>query len=271
MLVRRHILAMMCGAVLWGAAFTPAETSAQTVVGVGVGRGPVFYDPWYGYYGYPWYPRVYAQRPYYGYYNYFASIRLQVTPRDAEVFVDGYLVGTVDDFDGVFQRLDLEPGEHEIELFMPGYRSVRERVYLQPGRTSRLRLAMEPLAPGEPLPVRPSGAVSPPGSGSPAPGGRRPLPAPGRPGAAPDDLIEPVERTGQYGSLSLRVQPGDATVLIDGERWEGSTNADDRLVVQVAAGRHVVEIQKEGYRRYVTEITVRPGETTTINVSLNTQ
>jgi hypothetical protein len=69
----------------------------------------------------------------------------------------------------------------------------------------------------------------------------------------------------------LRVQPGDAVVLIDGERWEGSSNSDDRLTVQLAAGRHVVEIQRDGYRRYVTELTVRAGETTTLNVSLNAQ
>lgn len=269
--VRKGILALVCGAILCGV-FAPAEARGQTVIGVGVGRGPVFYDPWFGYYGRPWYPRVYAQRPYYGYYDYSASIRLQATPRDAEVFVDGYLVGIVDDFDGVFQRLDLEPGEHEIELYMPGYRSARERVYLQPGRTSRLRITMEPLAPGDPSPMRPSGlAPAGPGPGVNQPGPRRPTPGPGRPTPAPGDATEPVARADDYGSLSLRVQPGDAVVLIDGERWQGSSDGDDRLTVQLAAGQHVVEIQKDGYRRYVTELTVRAGETTTLNVSLNAQ
>lgn len=45
-----------------------------------------------------------------------SSLRLQVSPKETEVFVDGYYAGTVDDFDGMFQRLHLERGEHEVAL-----------------------------------------------------------------------------------------------------------------------------------------------------------
>ena len=34
--------------------------------------------------------------------------------------MDGAYAGIVDDYDGVFQRLDLEPGSHEIEIRSPG-------------------------------------------------------------------------------------------------------------------------------------------------------
>ena len=47
------------------------------------------------------------------------AIRLQVTPRDASVYVDGYAAGVVDDYDGVFQRLRLVPGPHEIVIYHP--------------------------------------------------------------------------------------------------------------------------------------------------------
>ena len=40
-------------------------------------------------------------------------------PRNAEVYVDGRYAGIVDDYDGTFQRLDLEPGSHEIEIRAP--------------------------------------------------------------------------------------------------------------------------------------------------------
>jgi len=40
-----------------------------------------------------------------------ASVRLDVSPRDAEVYVDGYYAGVVDDFDGILQRLRVEPGQ----------------------------------------------------------------------------------------------------------------------------------------------------------------
>jgi hypothetical protein len=48
-------------------------------------------------------------------------LRLKVKPREAEVLVDGLYVGRVDDVDGIFQRLELEPGAHRIELRAEGY------------------------------------------------------------------------------------------------------------------------------------------------------
>jgi len=99
-----------------------------------------------------------------------SSLRLQVSPRDAEVFVDGYYAGIVDDFDGVFQRLRLEPGPHEIVVYFEGYRSHHEKIYLQPGRSFEIKHTMEPLGPGEvqePKPVPP-----------PQPAARQPAPAP---------------------------------------------------------------------------------------------
>jgi hypothetical protein len=69
--------------------------------------------------------------------------------------------------------------------------------------------------------------------------------------------------------MALRVQPSDAEVLIDGEKWE--TSGDERLLVQLAAGVHHVEARKDGYRIYVTDVTVRPGETATLNVALSKQ
>ena len=72
-------------------------------------------------YGYPWYGAQWGPYPYpppYGYYGWIdASVRLEVTPRDAEVYVDGYYAGTVDDFDGTFQRLRVEPGQHDLEIY----------------------------------------------------------------------------------------------------------------------------------------------------------
>ena len=65
-----------------------------------------------------------------------SALRLQVSPRNTEVFVDGYYAGTVDDFDGIFQRLRLESGEYEVTLYLPGYRTVTQRLLLQADRTA---------------------------------------------------------------------------------------------------------------------------------------
>lgn len=70
-----------------------------------------------------------------------------------------------------------------------------------------------------------------------------------------------------FGILAVRIKPGDAKVMIDGEVWESSEDAGP-LMVHLGAGVHVIEIRKEGYRPYITEITVRQGETTTLNVAM---
>jgi hypothetical protein len=232
-----------------------------------------FDDPWYGHYG-PWgYPPPY---PYGYYYDPGASLRLEVKPVEAEVYLDGYYAGSVDDFDGVFQRLPVTPGEHEIELYRDGYRTVRQKVYATPRNTFKLKYTMERLAAGEQQEPRPEPANQPPaGVQTPQP---VPSPAPGRPGGrrlpppAPPQTTgsPPGAETAAYGSLSIRVQPGDADVLIDGEKWHGP-ETQDRLIVEVAEGRHTVEVQKAGYRNYVTDVQIRRGETTTLNVSLRTQ
>ena len=73
-----------------------------------------------------------------------------------------------------------------------------------------------------------------------------------------------------FGTLALRVQPADADILIDGERWTPAA-LGERLLVQVSEGRHHVEIQKAGYRSFSTDITVQRGEATPLNVSLSSQ
>jgi len=99
----------------------------------GLGSGYLYGSPYsgrvYGYAG----PRSYGSRIYYG------DLRLQVRPRNAAVYVDGYYAGIVDDFDGVFQRLTLEVGPHEIELDAPGLEPQVFDVYIDPARTVNLR------------------------------------------------------------------------------------------------------------------------------------
>ena len=148
---------------------------------------------------------------------------------------------------------------------------LQQKVYLQPGKTARIRHVMEPLAAGDPEPVRPSASQRPQNDQAPRPGPARQRPSnrrDPRDDTRPDDAAR--DRDASYGSLSIRVQPADATVLIDGERWEGP-QPGERLVVDLSAGRHVIEIQKDGFRRYTTEVTVRSGETAPLNVSLTAQ
>jgi hypothetical protein len=63
------------------------------------------------------------------------SLRLKIKPRDTQVYVDGYLVGTVDDFDGAFQKLGIESGTHRIELKADGYEPLQLDVLITAGET----------------------------------------------------------------------------------------------------------------------------------------
>ena len=62
------------------------------------------------------------------------QLRLQVSPRHAQVFVDGYYAGTVDDYDGAFQSLTLESGPYAIQIVAPGYETLDVDVRIIPGQ-----------------------------------------------------------------------------------------------------------------------------------------
>ena len=174
---RLFVLVPICVAAM--VALWPAEISAQHRV---YRRAPahsnVFVGVGYGYpaFGYPYYYRsvlaglwlwlrhrvwlrlwlpVPVQYPYpyppygYGYYDPGADLRTQVTPREAEVYVDGYLTGNVDDFDGIFQRLRVPLGEHEITIYKEGFRTIRQKMLFRPFESYSLRETMQPLAPGD--------------------------------------------------------------------------------------------------------------------------
>jgi hypothetical protein len=63
------------------------------------------------------------------------GLRIRVKPREAKVRVDGYFVGTVDDFDGNFQKLRLDDGPHKVELLLDGYNSLLFDVMIIEGQT----------------------------------------------------------------------------------------------------------------------------------------
>ncbi len=133
------------------------------------------YSGYYGYYGYPYYGYPYYGYGYYPYglslsfglgygypygyayggYGYpyggyvatgyavsaYGGVRITDAPPEAAVYADGYYVGIVDDFDGTFQRVNLEPGAHHIEIKPPqgGPPPVSLDVNVRPGQTITYR------------------------------------------------------------------------------------------------------------------------------------
>jgi hypothetical protein len=242
--------------------------------GFGLGIGFSWYG-WPGYYGYPY---GYAPYPYYAhqYYDYNGSARLDVKPREAEVFIDGYIVGTVDDFDGWMQRLHVAPGEHELVIYLKGHRTFRQNVLFRPGATLKVEHTMQPLAADEteeprPVPNRAAGR---------GPTRRDPQDYPPPRDYPPDDRRQPGDpvpsprrsdpdspRSDQYGSVAVRVQPLDAEVLVDGDSWQSPEAGS--ITLQLSEGLHKIEVRKPGYRTYSAEVRVRRGDSTSVNVSLS--
>jgi hypothetical protein len=89
-----------------------------------------------GYYPYGYTPRGYYE-PIPG--RVYGGVRITGAPRDARVFADGYFVGLVDDFDGIFQHMNLEVGPHHIEVDWGGYQPIAFDVYVRPGETTTFR------------------------------------------------------------------------------------------------------------------------------------
>lgn len=110
------------------------------------GLGYFYYDP------YTWYPPSYYSGYGYGggyFRNSFfeGELRLSVAPRNADVYVDGYFAGRVDEFDGVFQALKLEEGPHHIQITASGYLPLDFDVRIEADRKITYRGALQPFRP----------------------------------------------------------------------------------------------------------------------------
>ena len=215
--------------------------------GVGFGHYPVSFG--FSYIGGPRDPR--------------GALRLHVEPKHAEVFIDGYYAGIVDDFDGTFQKLRLEPGPHDVTLYLDGHRVFEETVYSSLGTTVRIRHDMEPLAPGEPVPSRPPV----PGVGPRAPAPSAPPTSPPAISSPPSVPAPPAASATEFGVLALRTQPRDAALWVNGEAWD-LPEEDERLLLHLPAGHYEIQLARPGYDTFTTQVDIFPGETTALNVHL---
>jgi PEGA domain-containing protein len=112
--------------------------------GYGFGIGYYSYDPfWFDPYFDPYYGGgggggYYGGGGGYGYkgaYRDTGSLRLKLKPREAKVYIDGYFVGVVDSFDGLFQKLGIDAGGHRVEIRADGYETLEFEVLITPGES----------------------------------------------------------------------------------------------------------------------------------------
>jgi hypothetical protein len=110
------------------------------------------------YYGYRYYDPYFAGDFYWSNHNWqsrsyyvgsswdygLGKLRLDIDQRDAEVYIDGYYAGVIDDFDGVLQGLRLEPGNYQVQVALPGFEPLEFDVRITPGRTTTYRGSLYP-------------------------------------------------------------------------------------------------------------------------------
>jgi len=72
-----------------------------------------------------------------------------------------------------------------------------------------------------------------------------------------------VDLSARVGTVTVKVQPGDATVYVDG-RARGTGD----MVVRLSSAPHTIEVKRQGFRPWTRTITPRPGYPQTLTANL---
>jgi hypothetical protein len=68
-----------------------------------------------------------------------STLKLDIEPGRAAVFLDGKFVGHASEFGGALHSMLISPGKHRIKVELPGYRSFDTEVNLLPGQKSEVK------------------------------------------------------------------------------------------------------------------------------------
>ena len=225
----------------------------------------------------------------------YAIVKTDVSPEEAQVYLDGKYVGAADDFDGAPDYLYLGPGTYHLEFKLPNYQTyatdldvtrgqqirVEQELKLEPGKSALD--AFPPESKGTPL-----GRVFTKGgdaTAQAAPRGddgwsdREPPPAlrdrdrDRDRDRGDDDDVEvreaPPARPVNRGRIKFRVTPDDAAVYMD-DKYLGAADdleANARGVV-AEPGTHSITVTRPGYKTKTVEVTARAGSPVDVVVEL---
>jgi PEGA domain-containing protein len=252
--------------------------------GFGFYSGYPYYGGYPYYYGYPYY----SGSAYYGYPV--GSVRTEIKPQSAQMFVDGGYVGKADDYDGWWQRLDLEAGPHRLVFRSPGFHPYVVDIRVAPGQDIHLKYEMaagndaidekDMMLPRSEYENRGYRRQYPPdhrddqyqrrppgnqGEYEPMPGENEP--PENDPGYYGDDQGQYQDR--DQRTLVLHVEPSDATVYVDGNYY-GTANDGGRSEIQVLLppGNHRIEVVRPGYEGFSQNVLVSKDQDNHVNVIL---
>jgi len=208
----------------------------------------------------------------------YAIVKTDVTPEEAQVYLDDKYIGTADDFDGIPDYLYLGPGTYHLEFKLPNYQTyatdldvtrgqqvrIAQELRLEPGKSALD--AFPPEGKGTPLGrvfTKDGGAAAgaaPRGDDGwsdrdSAPGLREPAD-----GDRTDVRVAPPPRPSSRARINFRVTPDDAAVYMD-DRYLGAADdlaANTRGVV-ADPGTHTITVTRPGYKSRTVEVTAHAG------------
>jgi len=143
-------------------------------------------------------------------------VRLNVRPGDAQVFTDDTYRGTTDEFCGLPDFLKLAGGRRKITLVREGFKTESFVVHARPEKIIELDVTLKPVPQGKKLPEA--------------------------------TYRLDLEKT---GSLTLRVDPSDATVYIDDVFYgPASQFSDYEGAIVLRTGSHRLDVVRPGLATY---------------------
>lgn len=280
---------------------------AEAHGGYGYGGGTylsfAYHHPGYwGYYGYPYtwgYPYYWgfpAWGGYYGpaYYSPYGEIRTEVKPSSSKVFVDGDYAGQSDDYDGWWQRMNVQPGKHRIVFREGGFQPYVVDLRVMPGADYHLKYVLQP---GQDT-MSDQEMVLPQSERE---EDRRPYegynryPNENRHDEYDRDHDRDYDRDREYGEqderddqyqrgpqnypddrggsdrrpLTFEVSPPDATLYIDGEYYgTADSNQNGEVEVMLPPGTHKIEVVRPGYESFEKQIEVGSNSTDRYGIHL---
>jgi hypothetical protein len=205
------------------------------------------------------------------------ALDLEVRPRSAEVWVDGFYVGTANQYDGYPRYLWLDAGEHRLVFYKPGYRTAAREFTVHSDAIVRVRTRLDEgeSRPPEELFEKPTDRAE---ARIEADRERRAR-AEAATAAAPvwtarwrEQSSEPAVETSEPGRLRVSVEPADAAVYLDGRFvGTGSELAALHAGLLVAAGSHRLEVARPGYRSRSEEFELAADEERLVEIALEAQ
>jgi hypothetical protein len=196
------------------------------------------------------------------------ALDLDVTPEQAQVYIDGQLAGKADDFDGFPDFLWLENGTYDVVLFHAGFQTIARQMTIYGGQVIDVEDRMTPGQ--ETLPedlvsksterrderLRRDRELEQEVDGS-------------EPGEVDErqewrrspEAREELDARGEPGRAILKVEPEDASVYLDG-RFLGTGRELSRLRsgLIVDPGDHEIEAVRPGRESAKINFSVSPGK-----------